>query len=272
MKKITTLLIAALLTVGLAGCAQEKTAGEGDKSTGDDKTIVIGASITPHKDIIEAAIPELEEKGYKVEVEVFEDYVLPNTALADGDLDANFFQHVPYLENMASEQNLDITWTAKVHIEPMGVYSDKLTDLAELEEGAEIAIPNDASNGARALLLLEKAGLITLKDVELPSILDIAENPKNIEFTELDAPQLPRALQDVAAAVINTNYALEADLSPLEDALFIEDSDSPYANVIAVRTEDKESQKIKDLSEAMNSEVVKKYIEDTYKGSIVPAF
>ncbi len=272
MKKITALLLAALLTVGLTGCAQEKASGEGDNSTGDDKTIVIGASATPHKDIIDVAIPLLEEKGYKVEVEVFQDYVLPNTALAEGDIDANFFQHVPYLENMASEQDLDITWTAKVHIEPMGVYSDKITEIAELKEGAEIAIPNDASNGARALLLLEKAGLITLKDVEQPSILDIDENAKNIKFTELDAPQLPRALQDVDAAVINTNYALEADLNPLEDALFIETSDSPYANVIAVKTEDKDSEKIKDLSEAMNSEAVRKYIEDTYKGSIVPAF
>lgn len=267
MKKILSLVLSAALIVSLAGCSSNK-----GKESSDDKTIVIGASITPHKDIIEAAVPELEAKGYKVDIKVFEDYVLPNTALADGEIDANFFQHVPYLENMANEKNLDITWTVKVHVEPMGVYSKAVTDLKDLKDGAEIAIPNDASNGARALLLLQSAGLIKLKDVDTPSKLDITENPKNLVITELDAPQLPRVLEEVDAAIINTNYALEADLNPLNDALYIESGDSPYANVIAVRTKDKDSQKIKDLSEAMTSEVVKNYIEKQYGGSIVPAF
>ncbi|WP_312461395.1 MetQ/NlpA family ABC transporter substrate-binding protein, partial [Proteiniclasticum sp.] len=200
------------------------------------------------------------------------DYVLPNTALSEGQLDANFFQHIPYLEEMNSKENLGITWTVKVHIEPMGLYSDKISSLDELKDGATIAIPNDATNGSRALKLLADNGLITLKDTEIASVLDITSNEKNLKFKELDAPALPRTLVDVDAAVINTNYAIEGDLNPLEDAIVIESAESPYANVLAVKEENKDSEKTKALNTVLNSEKTKKFIEEKYEGSIFPAF
>lgn len=263
MKKILTILSAALLSVSiLAAC--------GSKSSSDK--IIVGASAVPHAEILENVKEDLKELGYELEVKIFNDYVLPNTALSEGQLDANFFQHIPYLEEMNSKENLGITWTAKVHIEPMGLYSEKISSLEELKDGATIAIPNDATNGSRALKLLAENGLITLKDTEIASVLDITNNEKNLNFKELDAPALPRTLVDVDAAVINTNYAIEADLNPLEDAIIIESSESPYANVLAVKEENKESEKTKALNSVLNSEKTKKFIEEKYKGTIAPAF
>lgn len=263
MKKILTILSAALLSVSiLAAC--------GSKSSSDK--IIVGASAVPHAEILENVKEDLKELGYDLEVKIFNDYVLPNTALSEGQLDANFFQHIPYLEEMNSKENLGITWTAKVHIEPMGLYSEKISSLEELKDGATIAIPNDATNGSRALKLLAENGLITLKDTEIASVLDITNNEKNLNFKELDAPALPRTLVDVDAAVINTNYAIEADLNPLEDAIIIESSESPYANVLAVKEENKESEKTKALNSVLNSEKTKKFIEEKYKGTIAPAF
>jgi len=264
MKKTYKILTASILALGiLAGC-----------STTDetDEKIVVGASAVPHAEILENVKDDLKELGYDLEITIFNDYVLPNKALSEGQLDANFFQHIPYLEEMNSNENLGITWTVKVHIEPMGLYSQKITNLDELEDGATIAIPNDATNGSRALKLLADNGLITLKDSEVASVLDITSNPKNLEFTELDAPALPRTLVDVDAAVINTNYAIEADLNPLDDAIIIESGDSPYANVLAVKEGDKDSAKIKALNEVLNSEKTKTFIEEKYEGSIFPAF
>lgn len=268
IKKLITLSLTVSLGISLAGCKPS------DKSEGgDDKTITIGVSVEPHKPIVENAMkPLLEAEGYKVEIVEFTDYILPNTALAEGDLDANYFQHVPYLESAVAKSNLDLTYTAKVHIEPMGVYSEKITDLKELKDGAEIAIPNDASNGARALRILAENGLIEVPDEELITPKDITKNPKNIKIVEMDAQQLPRLLQDVDAAVINTNYALEGNLNPLTDAIVLESNESPYANIIAVRTSEKDSEKIKALTKAATSQEVKKYLEDTYKGAILPAF
>lgn len=263
MKKILTILSAALLSVSiLAAC--------GSKSSSDK--IIVGASAVPHAEILENVKEDLKELGYELEVKIFNDYVLPNTALSEGQLDANFFQHIPYLEEMNSKENLGITWTAKVHIEPMGLYSEKISSLEELKDGATIAIPNDATNGSRALKLLAENGLITLKDTEIASVLDITNNEKNLNFKELDAPALPRTLVDVDAAVINTNYAIEADLNPLEDAIIIESSESPYANVLAVKEENKESEKTKALNSVLNSEKTKKFIEEKYKGTIAPTF
>jgi D-methionine transport system substrate-binding protein len=263
MKKILTILSAALLSVSiLAAC--------GSKSSSDK--IIVGASAVPHAEILENVKEDLKELGYDLEVKIFNDYVLPNTALSEGQLDANFFQHIPYLEEMNSKENLGITWTAKVHIEPMGLYSEKISSLEELKDGATIAIPNDATNGSRALKLLAENGLITLKDTEIASVLDVTNNEKNLNFKELDAPALPRTLVDVDAAVINTNYAIEADLNPLEDAIIIESSESPYANVLAVKEENKESEKTKALNSVLNSEKTKKFIEEKYKGTIAPAF
>jgi D-methionine transport system substrate-binding protein len=264
MKKTYKLLTASLLALGLlAGCGTSEEA---------DEKIIVGASAVPHAEILENVKDDLKELGYDLEVTIFNDYVLPNKALSEGQLDANFFQHIPYLEEMNSNENLGLIWTVKVHIEPMGLYSEKITSLDELADGATIAIPNDATNGSRALKLLADNGLITLKDSEVASVLDITSNPKNLEFTELDAPALPRTLVDVDAAVINTNYAIEADLNPLEDAIIIESGDSPYANVLAVKESDKDSDKIKALNEVLNSEKTKTFIEEKYEGSIFPAF
>ncbi|WP_346937658.1 MetQ/NlpA family ABC transporter substrate-binding protein [uncultured Clostridium sp.] len=271
VKKLLSLTLILALGVTLVGCGSKGK--ESSETNGEDKVIAIGVSPEPHKAIVENAIkPLLEKEGYKVEVVEFSDYVLPNTALAEGEIDANYFQHIPFLEATVKEKSYDLSYTTKVHLEPMGLYSEKIDDISAIKEGAEIAIPNDPSNGARALKLLAKNGVIEIPEGDLVTAKDITSNPKNVNITELDAEQLPRVLQDVELAVINTNYALEGGLNPLKDALVIEGGDSPYANIIAVRTEDKENDKIKALTKAANSEEVKKYIEDNYKGAIVPAF
>lgn len=271
VKKLLSLTLILALGVTLVGCGSKGK--ESSEANGEDKVIAIGVSPEPHKAIVENAIkPLLEKEGYKVEIVEFSDYVLPNTALAEGEIDANYFQHVPFLEATVKEKSYDLSYTTKVHLEPMGLYSEKIDDISAIKEGAEIAIPNDPSNGARALKLLAKNGVIEIPEGDLVTSKDITSNPKNVKITELDAEQLPRVLQDVELAVINTNYALEGGLNPLKDALVIEGGDSPYANIIAVRTKDKENDKIKALTKAATSEEVKKYIEDNYKGAIVPAF
>ncbi|MDR1471390.1 MAG: MetQ/NlpA family ABC transporter substrate-binding protein [Synergistaceae bacterium] len=235
--------------------------------------LVIGVTPFPHAEIVKIAAPLLKAEGYEVEIKEFNDYVTPNIALADGSLAANFFQHIPYLENMASEQKLDLVWVAKVHIEPLGLYSKKIKAVSGIKNGDSIAIPNDPTNGARALRLIEKAGLIKVKEGDLVTARDITENTKNLKIVELEAAALPRTLDDTTASVINTNYAVEANLIPSRDALTIEDKDSPYANVVAVRKADVDKPEIKALVKAINSPEVKKFIEDELvpKG-IVPAF
>lgn len=269
LKKLLGLALSGVLTISAIGC--RKTQPENIDEKGNNK-IVIGASAVPHAEILEEVKPILQEKGYELDIKVFDDYTLLNTALDEGSIDANFFQHVPYLEDTIDGQGYDLTYTAKVHIEPMGLYSKSIKSLDELKENSTIAIPNDASNAARALKLLEDNGVIKLKDVESPGAKDIAENPKNIKVQELDAAQLPVVLVDVDAAVINTNYALEAGLNPTKDAIIIESKESPYANILACRTADKDSKAIKALTEVLNSEEVKEFINEKYSGSIVPAF
>jgi D-methionine transport system substrate-binding protein len=239
----------------------------------DDKKIVIGASPFPHADILKIATPLLEKEGYTVEIKEFNDYVTTNIALNDGSLTANFFQHVPYLEDQKKNQKYDITWVAKVHIEPLGLYSKKVKSVGEIPNGATIAVPNDPTNNARGLRVLEKAGLIKVKAGELVTARDITSNPKNIKIVELEAAQLPRTLEDTTASIINTNYAVEAGLIPAKDAIAIEDKESPYANVLAVRTADANKPAIKALVKALNSPEVKKYInEELVPKGIVPAF
>ena len=242
LKKLLGLtLVGVISSALLVGCSS------GGKE--EDKTIKVGASPTPHAEILEVVKPLLEEKGYNLEVVEFDDYVLPNTSLAEGELDANFFQHIPYLEQMNKEKDLKLTYTAKVHIEPMGVYSEKHDSLDDLKEGAKISVPNDATNEARALQLLAKNGIIEVADKELITAKDITKNPKNIEIVEVDAAQVPSTLQDVDFAVINTNFALNVNLNPTKDALAIESSDSPYANILASREYNKDDEKIKALTE-----------------------
>lgn len=234
--------------------------------------IVVGATPVPHSEILEQIKPLLLEKGYELEIKEFTDYVMPNLALEDGDLDANFFQHIPYLIEFNNNKKTDLVDTVKVHIEPMGVYSKTLKSLADIPEGASIAVPNDPTNESRALEVLANAGLITLKDVDLKTKLDIAENPKNLKIKEIDAPQLPRVLDDVDAAVINTNYALPAGLNPVKDALAMESKDSPYANIIVVKRGKENDPKTKALNEAITSEEVRAFIKNKYQGAIVEAF
>lgn len=262
LKKLATIALAGLIATSVVGCSLKS----------DDKTIVVGASSTPHAEILEAIKPDLEEQGYTLDIKVFDDYVLPNTGLEEGSLDANYFQHVPYLEETNKEKGYNLTYTVKVHLEPMGLYSDSIKSLDEIKDGAVIAIPNDVTNGSRALKLLADNGVIKVKDGELVSVKDITENNKNITIKELNAEQLPAVLKDVDAAVINTNYALSANLNPTKDSIVIESKDSPYANILAVREDNKDDEKIKVLSEALTSETVKTFIEEKYQGSIIPSF
>jgi len=270
MKKLL-LAITLVLSLGLlvSGCSQSAT------PTSKALTVVkVGASAVPHAEILEFVKPILAKDGVDLQIVEMNDYVKPNIAVAEKELDANFFQHIPYLTKFAAEHNLALTYTAAVHIEPMGIYSKKIKNLTELPDGAKVAIPNDPTNGGRALALLEKAGIIKLKDGAgiNATIHDIVTNTKNIQISELEAPQLPRVLDDVTIAVINTNYALEAKLVPTKDALFIEQKDSPYVNILTVRKGDENRPEIQKLTKVLTSDAVKQFINEKYKGAIVPAF
>ncbi|WP_297713103.1 MetQ/NlpA family ABC transporter substrate-binding protein [Clostridium sp.] len=267
LKKILAIALSGVLALSIVGCGSK-----GDTSSKDDKKIVVGATAVPHAEILEYIKPLLEEKGYELEVKTFDDYSLLNPAVDEGSLDANFFQHIPYLQESVDAKGYDLDYTVKVHIEPMALYSKKVSDISDIADRAEIAVPNDPSNEARALQLLADNGLIKLNDTELPTVKDITENPKNLKITELQAEQLPRVLEDVEAAVINTNWALQAELNPVKDSLAIESGDSPYANILVVKKENKDSDKIKVLSETLTSEDVRKVIEEKYDGSVIPAF
>lgn len=272
MKKfrLLSLALAGVLAIGVSGCGKNDAANE-KKTSSEDKKIVIGVSPNPHKQIVEAAKPVLEKEGYKVEIKEFNDYVQPNIALNNGELDANFFQHVPYLNQMVKEKNLDIVATVKVHIEPMALYSKKIKNIKDLKDGSTIAIPNDATNEARALQVLAQEDIIKIKDGELVTDKDITSNPKKLKFKAIKAAQVPRSLDDVDAAVINGNYAIDAGFNPLTDGLIIEKSSSPYANVVAVRTKDKNSAKTKALDKALTSQEVKDFIKKQ-NGKYVAAF
>jgi len=263
MKKI--ILVLSLIAIFI-GC--------GKKEAVDSNTLRVGASPSPHAEILEIIKEDLAKEGIKLEIIEFTDYVTPNLALNDGEIDANFFQHVPYLEAFSKDRGLDITSVGGVFVSPLSLFSNKIKDINELEVGATIAIPNDPSNGGRALLILEKVGLIKLDPNAglKASILDITENPKKINFKEIDAAQLPRSLQDVDAAFINGNYALDAGIDPVKDAILREGKDSPYSNVVAVKTENKDDLKIKALVKALQSDKVRKFIVEKYHGIITPTF
>ncbi|WP_331372270.1 MetQ/NlpA family ABC transporter substrate-binding protein [Sinorhizobium chiapasense] len=238
------------------------------------ETIKVGVTPGEHAQIMEKVKEVAAPKGLDIEILEFSDYVVPNQALADGELNANSFQHQPYLDNQIADRGYDIVSVGLTITTPMGVYSNKVKSLDELQDGATIAIPNDPTNGGRALLVLASKGLIKVNpDAGLKATpADVTENPKNIQFAELDAAQLPRSLADVDAAVINTNYALEADLHPKEDAIAIESEKSPYANVIAVRAADKDAPWVKTLVESYHDDSVKAFIVDTFKGALIPSW
>ena len=236
--------------------------------------IKVGVTAGEHAQIMEKVKEIAAKKDLNIEILEFSDYVVPNQALADGDLNANSFQHQPYLDNQIADRGFDIVSVGLTITTPMGVYSKKVKSLDELKDGATVAIPNDPTNGGRALLVLASKGLIKVNpEVGLKvGPADVTENPKNIKFAELDAAQLPRSLDDVDAAVINTNYALEAGLHPQSDAIAIESAESPYANVIAVRSQDKDAPWVKTLVESYHDDSVKAFINEKFKGALIPAW
>ena len=238
------------------------------------EALSVAATPVPHAEILEFVKPILAEQGVELDVKVFTDYIQPNVQVDQKRMDANFFQHQPYLDEFNDGRGTTLVTVTGVHVEPFGAYSSKIKSLDELKDGAVVAIPNDPTNGGRALLLLQKAGLITLKDDSKITATprDIAENPKNLKFKELEAATLPRILNQVDVALINTNYALEAGLNPTKDAMIIEGSDSPYVNILVARPDNKDSDAMKKLSAALTSEDVKDFIDEKYKGAVVPAF
>ena len=234
----------------------------------------VAATPVPHAEILEFVKPALAKEGVNLKVKVFTDYIQPNVQVAEKRLDANFFQHQPYLDEFNKAKGTHLVSVAAVHLEPLGAYSSKYKKLDEIKDGSTVVIPNDATNGGRALLLLDKAGLITLKDKTniLSTPKDITANPKNLKFRELEAATIPRVLTQVDLALINTNYALEAKLNPEKDALVIEGSDSPYVNILVARPDDKDSADMQKLVAALHSPEVKAFINEKYKGAIIPAF
>ncbi|MBS4977826.1 MAG: MetQ/NlpA family ABC transporter substrate-binding protein [Clostridiales bacterium] len=242
----------------------------------EDKTISVAASATPHAEILEQAKPLLEEKGYELEVKIFEDYIIPNEVVESGDFDANYFQHIPYLESFNEEKGTHLVDAGDIHYEPFGIYPGKKESLDDIEEGDTIAVPNDTTNEARALLLLQDNGIIKLKEgVGLEATKnDIEENPHNVEIIELEAAQIPRVVQDMSYVVLNGNYALQADYSVAKDSLAYEKSDSEaaktYVNLIAVKEGNEDSEAIKALVEVLKSDEIKEYINETYDGAVIP--
>lgn len=282
MKKWLLSLVSIALIVVLAACGSKPAADNNnsaaDKADNGSKTeqvtLTVGASAVPHAEILKHIQPALKEEGVTLVIKEFAEYVQPNLQTFQKQLDANFFQHQPYLDSENKKRQMDLVPVVAVHLEPLGAYSKKYKSADEIPDGAVVGIPNDATNGGRALSLLAKQGLIKLKDenkVE-STLKDITENPKNIKIKELDAAMLPRQLSEFDLAVINTNFALDAKLDPTKDALFIEDKDNPYANILVARPDNKDSEAIKKLAAALTSDDVKKFIEDTYKGAVIPAF
>ncbi|QBR29555.1 MULTISPECIES: MetQ/NlpA family ABC transporter substrate-binding protein [Pseudomonas] len=238
------------------------------------ETLTVAATPVPHAEILEFVKPALAKEGVELKVKVFTDYIQPNVQVAEKRLDANFFQHQPYLDEFNKAKGTSLVAVTGVHLEPLGAYSNKIKDLKDLPSGANVVIPNDATNGGRALLLLAKAGLITLKDPTniLSTPKDIAQNPKDLKIRELEAATIPRVLTQVDLALINTNYALEAKLDPSKDALVIEGNDSPYVNILVSRADNKDSDAMQKLAAALHSPEVKQFITEKYKGAVLPAF
>lgn len=272
IKKYGVIAAILALTLALTACGGGSTTG-GDA----DKTIKVAASPTPHAEILNSAADALKAEGWTLEVVEFDDYVQPNVATTDGDVDANYFQHVPYLDEYNTQNGTDLVSVAGIHYEPMGVYAGTKKSFDELKEGDQIGIPNDATNGARALLLLEANGVIKLKDGAgvTATEQDIAENPKKVKIVPLEAATIPASLPDLALGVINANYAIGANLK-IDEALATEAVDSlaadTYVNVIVVNAENKDSEKTKALVAALQTDDVKKFIEETYAGAVQPKF
>ena len=257
--KKTLVAIAAVATFSSAAVAEK---------------LSVAATPVPHAELLEFVKPALAEQGVELDVKVFTDYVQPNIQVDQKRMDANFFQHQPYLDEFNSGRGTNLVTVAGIHVEPFGAYSSKISSLDELKDRAVVAIPNDPTNGGRALLLLQEAGLITLKDESKITATprDIADNPKRLNFRELEAATLPRILNQVDMALINTNYALEAGLNPSEDAMVIEGAESPYVNILVARPDNKDSDAMQKLAHALKSDAVREVLKEKYEGAVVPAF
>ena len=278
LKKALALALTGAVIIGaFAGCGAKKDSSSDTKKE-ETKKIVIGASPSPHADILKVAKKELKKEGYELEIKEYSDYVQPNTALESGDLDANYFQHKPYLDDFNKQKKTHLVSAGTIHYEPFGIFPGKTKALKALKNGATVAVPNDTTNEARALLLLQDQGLIKLKDGAglTATKKDIVENKKDLAIKEIEAAQIPRSLKDVDIAVVNGNYALEAGLKVNKDALATEDADSigakTYGNVVAVKKGNEKTDATKALIKALKSDTVKKYINDKYDGAVVPLF
>ena len=282
MKKLLALAAALVLCLGLAACggapAGEAEPKEDPGTASEPVTLKIGATPAPHQEILEQVVDVLAEQGITLEIVPYNDYIAPNTAVEEGENDANFFQHITYMDNFNAERDTHLVNAGSIHYEPMGIYAGKSDSLDNVPDGAVIAVPNDTTNEGRALLLLQDLGLLTLKeDAGLEATPnDIASNPKNLQFKELEAAMLPQTIDEVDFSVINSNYALDAGLDPTKDALSSEDAQSDaaqaYTNIIAVKEGRENDEAIKALVAALQSDEIKAFIETTYKGSVVPMF
>ena len=283
MKKLLALAMALTLCLGLAACGGDTTDASTDDTaqTGETVTLKVGATgatPAPHQEILEQVVDNLAEQGITLEIVPYTDYNTPNTAVEEGENDANYFQHITYMENFNAEQGTHLVSAGAIHYEPMGIYAGKSTSLDEIPDGAVIAVPNDATNEGRALLLLQDLGIITLsEDAGLEATKnDIVDNPHNIDLQEMEAAMLPQTIDEVDFSIINSNYALQAGLDPTTDALASEDTQSDaaqaYANVIAVKEGNENNEAIKALVAALQSDEIREFIETTYNGSVVPMF
>ncbi|MDS9472598.1 MetQ/NlpA family ABC transporter substrate-binding protein [Sporosarcina pasteurii] len=274
MKKWLLASVLVLVIGVLAACGGKEKSGDAGEGLLSDGKLVVGVTAGPHEEILGKVKELAAEEGLEIEVRPFTDYVMPNVALAEKEIDINSFQTEPFFEAMKEDRNLDLLKVADTVTFPMGIYSSKVTDLADLEEGAKIGLPGDPTNSARALMLFEAAGLLKLEEGMgmNGTIHDIVENPKNYDFIELDSAQIARQLDELDAAAINTNFAIEYGLSPSEDSIFSETSDSPYVNLIAVRAESKDDEVVQQFIDIYRSEEVKKFIEENFDGSIIPSW
>lgn len=271
IRKAVTLAALATLCVFAAGCGSSDNNSK--PASSDKKEITVGVTPGIHAEIMEQVKKEAAKQGITIKIMEFSDYVTPDVALSNKEIDMNSYQHKPYMDNLVKDKGLKIVSIGQTVVAPIGLYSHKIKSLDDVKDGMTVAVPNDPTNGARGLLLLQKAGFIKIKDgVKYPTPQDITENAKHLQIKELEAAQIPRSLDDVDFAAINTNYAMDAGLNPVTDALLREDKDSPYANILAVHEDDKDNPTLKKIVEIYNSDVIKKYIEEHYKGALIPAF
>lgn len=265
MKLLHVFLATTLILLSLTACSAPEQ---------DDHVLTVAATAVPHAEILKQVKPLLAKQGVDLQIRVFADYVQPNTQVAEKNIDLNYFQTRPYLDAFNRERGTDLVIVAGVHIEPFGAYSHKYASIDQLPEGASVTLPNDPSNNSRALLLLARHGLITLKDPnnEMATLKDVTANPKQLKFRELEAAMLPRTLDEVDLSLINTNYALAAGLNPTRDALLIEDKDSPYVNYLVGRPDNRNDPRVQKLAKALTSPEIKAFIEQKYHGAVLPAF